>query len=146
MKTEQNQVKEFMIKAGQECPAKPTAPPLKIRELRIRLIAEELLELVDAQNCILTITYDKLGRRVVEITAMSHDCNIVESYDAILDLMVVTIGAGVAQGFDLQPGWDEVHRSNMSKFIDGHRREDGKWVKGPSYSPAQLGPIFDAQK
>ena len=34
----------------------------------------------------------------------------------------------------------------MSKFIDGYKREDGKWVKGPSYSPAQLAPIVEDQR
>lgn len=72
--------------------------------------------------------------------------SITNAYDATLDLKVVVIGTGVAMGVDLEPGWEEVHRSNMSKFIDGYKREDGKWIKGPSYSPANLGPILEAQK
>ena len=70
---------------------------------------------------------------------------ITEAYDASLDLIVFSVGNGVAMGTDLQPGWDEVHASNMSKFIDGHRRADGKWMKGPSYRPARLAPIIEAQ-
>jgi hypothetical protein len=36
--------------------------------------------------------------------------------------------------------FDEVHRSNMSKLVDGKPvyREDGKVMKGPNYSPADL--------
>ena len=51
----------------------------------------------------------------------------------------------MAYGIDMEPIHEEIQRSNMSKFIDGHLREDGKWVKGPSYSPADIKPIIEAQ-
>ena len=123
MKKEQEDVVQFMTKAGQDCPAKPTIPSEKVIRLRRDLIQEELNE----------------------FWAASCGSDLVEVADAITDLMVVVIGTGVAFGIDLQPCWDEVHRSNMSKFIDGHRRDDGKWIKGPSYSPANLAPILEAQ-
>lgn len=123
MRLEQLQVQCFMEKAGQECPMKPKMPSDKVQNLRIELIDEELQELSEA----------------------FVNQNIVEVADAIGDLMVVVIGAGVACGIDLAPVWDEINRSNMSKFIDGHRREDGKWMKGPSYSPANLTPIIQEQ-
>lgn len=123
MRKEQEQVREFMLKAGQECPVKPTLPPKSICDLRYSLIDEELTELWEA----------------------FQSRNIIETADAITDLLVVVLGTAVACGIDIQPCWDEVHRSNMTKFIDGHRREDGKWVKGPSYSPANLQPILTEQ-
>lgn len=123
MRKEQEQVREFMLKAGQECPVKPTLPPKSICNLRYSLIDEELTELWEA----------------------FQSRNIIETADAITDLLVVVLGTAVACGIDIQPCWDEVHRSNMTKFIDGHRREDGKWVKGPSYSPANLQPILTEQ-
>lgn len=138
----QDDVRDFMVKAGQDTPEKPKMPDIAVRKLRAKLIAEELLELCSAYS--LTLEISETG---VEI---KHDPrfepNLTEAYDAILDLLVVTIGSSVAMGIDLDPGWREVHRSNMSKFIDGHRREDGKWVKGPSYSPANLRPIIEAQE
>lgn len=123
MKQEQQQITDFMIKAGQDCPEKPTLPTRAVGHLRITLIQEELDEFTEA---------------------LAHN-DIVEAYDAILDLLVVTIGAAIALGLEIEPGWQEVHRSNMSKFIDGHRREDGKWIKGPSYSPANLKSIIQQQ-
>ena len=123
MKTEQDQVKEFMLKAGQECPEKPMIPGINVHVLRIDLIQEELNELD---------------------TALGNE-DIIEVADAITDLLVVVLGTAVACGINIQPCWDEVHRSNMTKFIDGHRREDGKWIKGPSYSPANLEPIIKEQ-
>lgn len=123
MKIEQNQVREFMRKAGQECPSEPTVPLRDVQTLRLTLIREELCELDEA---------------------MRHD-DIFETADAIGDLLVVVLGTAVACGIDIQPVWDEIHRSNMSKFIDGYRREDGKWMKGQSYSPANLAPIIESQ-
>lgn len=123
MTAEQQMVLEFMLHAGQDCPAEPTIPPKRICDLRITLIQEELNELS---------------------IALTEE-NLQEAYDATIDLMFVVIGTGVAMGLDLEYGFQEVFRSNMSKFIDGYKREDGKWVKGPSYSPANLKPIIDAQ-
>lgn len=137
----QNDVREFMLKAEQNCPTSPTMPSIAVRKLRVKLIAEELLELCFAFGLDLEIT-----EQGIKIESRRNDPSIVDAYDAVLDLTVVTLGVGVAMGADLEPGWREVHRSNMTKFIDGHRRSDGKWVKGPSYSPANLQPILEAQQ
>ena len=126
-----------MVKAGQDCPKLPTAPTHEVATLRIKLIQEELDELYNAIG---------LGRRFVAQDETEHvPFDAVETADAITDLLVVVLGTAVACGIDIQPCWDEVHRSNMTKFIDGYRREDGKWVKGPSYSPANLKPIIKKQ-
>ena len=124
MRTEQQQVKEFMLKAEQECPDKPKMPCGYTQALRHDLIEEELQELAEA---------------------FEQD-NLVEVADAITDLLVVVLGTAVACGIDIQPCWDEVHRSNMTKFIDGHKDAGGKWIKGPSYSPANLLPILTEQQ
>jgi len=137
----QQDVIDFMLRAGQEVPERPKIPDEAVRMLRLKLIAEELNELAKAFAISLQIIE---GEVVLEPNAALAP-SLVEAYDAVLDLLVVVIGSGVAIGVDIQPGWKEVHRSNMSKFIDGHRREDGKWVKGPSYSPANLQPIIDSQ-
>ena len=39
----------------------------------------------------------------------------------------------------------EGYRSNMTK-VGGHKREDGKWVKPPTYSPASVAPLLTAQR
>lgn len=137
-----------MVKAGQATPDRPTLPPDEVCELRLKLIAEELMELANAFGYYLYLEDDSAGQGQPQIRLFKRDFlkpSIRDAYDAVEDIMVVTIGTGVAMGTDLQPGWDEVHASNMSKFIDGYRRPDGKWMKGPSYRPAQLQPIIDAQ-
>jgi len=123
MKIKQYQVKQFMQAAGQDCPDKPVIPNAEVTTLRYRLIQEELDEYSEAV----------------------HNNDVVGVADAIGDLLVVVLGAAVAHGIDIEPIFNEIHRSNMTKFIDGHRREDGKWIKGPSYTPADLEPILKAQ-
>jgi predicted HAD superfamily Cof-like phosphohydrolase len=44
----------------------------------------------------------------------------------------------------MEPVFKEVHRSNMSK-VGGYKREDGKWVKPSTYSPASLDHLLEAQ-
>ena len=57
----------------------------------------------------------------------------VEMLDALLDIVVVTIGAMHSLGVDPEGGWEEVIRSNMSKVdpVTGKviKREDGKVLK-----------------
>ena len=153
MKTEQAQIHEFMVKAQQATPSSPALPAMQVRVGRLRWLAEELCELANAWG--IKIELNNASGATGNFWAMPLppplcQCKnekeaLVEAYDATLDLIVFAVGNGVAMGTDLQPGWDEVHRSNTSKFIDGHLREDGKWLKGPSYQPANLSPIIEAQ-
>ena len=66
----------------------------------------------------------------------------VEMLDALLDIMVVTIGALHSLGVDAAPAWNEVIRSNMSKVDPATgkviKREDGKVLKPATYSPPEL--------
>lgn len=135
MTNEQDQITQFMVKATQNTPEYPTIIAPHTANLRVTLILEELLEFAEAVGFTL---------KVDSFRPNGNPVNLKDAYDGIIDLLVVVIGAAVAMGLKLEPGWQEVHRSNMSKFIDGHRREDGKWIKGPSYSPAQLEPIIKA--
>lgn len=121
---EQSDVRDFMRRAGQNCPPRPQLPQKEIAELRARLIEEELHELKDS----------------------FADEDLVQVADAVGDLLYVVLGAAVACGIEIEPIFREIHRSNMSKFVDGIRRSDGKWLKGPSYTPANLAPILAQQQ
>lgn len=118
----QLQVTEFHIKAKSTTNETPTIPPKEIQELRLRLIAEEYQELKEA--------------------FLKSD--IIGAADAIGDLLYVVIGTGVSCGLPLKEIFDEIHKSNMTKFIDGYRREDGKWIKGKSYKSPELGVFCKA--
>jgi predicted HAD superfamily Cof-like phosphohydrolase len=112
----------------------PKALPQGRKKLRIGLIKEELKEL-----------------RV----ALKAD-DPVAIYDACLDLLYVIFGLLVETGMDARPGFEEVHRSNMSKLddfgkpiisrgeeLDGYPA--GKILKGPNYSPPDLKKVLREQ-
>lgn len=130
-------VREFMLKAGQGCPNTPCIPNEDIRQLRVKLILEELHELASASGFYL-VDGDIVDRNAMPATWPTPIANIVEAADAFADLLYVVLGGAVAWGIDVNKVFEEVHRSNMTKFIDGYRRADGKWVKGPSYTPADI--------
>ena len=112
-------VKEFMITFGQEVKNNAAFPNEKIIELRKKLIEEEFNELKEAIN----------------------DNDIVEVADALTDILVVTYGAGVAFGIDLDKCFEEVHKSNMSKLSKEGKpiyNEIGKVMKGPNYFKPNL--------
>ena len=78
-------------------------------------------------------------------TALANN-NRVEQLDALIDILVVTIGAIHSAGFDAEGAWREVMRSNLSK-IDKEtgkvrKREDGKVLKPINYSPPVLEPFI----
>lgn len=160
LQIETEHIKAFMGKAGQAMPDEPVMPPEDVRRLRVKLIAEELTELCAAYGLALTINPPTRADIAQDGGVLKHavlvepcqtpdgslEGGIKDAYDAVLDLLVVVIGTAIANGTELPEGWLDVDRSNMSKFIDGHRRGDGKWVKGPSYSPTNLLPILQRQR
>jgi predicted HAD superfamily Cof-like phosphohydrolase len=65
----------------------------------------------------------------------------VETFDAILDIIVVCIGYGLSRGWPMVEGWQEVMRSNLAKIgSDGFvkRREDGKILKPKGWTAPDL--------
>jgi predicted HAD superfamily Cof-like phosphohydrolase len=85
-----------------------------------------------------------------ELKVAIDDNNNVEAFDALLDLMVVTIGAIQSAGFDGEGGWQEVMRSNLSKIDQTtgkvRKREDGKILKPENWTPPNLKPFLQRSK
>ena len=73
----------------------------------------------------------------------------VETLDALVDILVVTIGAIHSMGADAEGAWDEVMRTNLAKIdsVTGrvNRREDGKILKPQGWQPPQLAPFLRKQ-
>jgi predicted HAD superfamily Cof-like phosphohydrolase len=69
----------------------------------------------------------------------------VETLDALVDLLVVTLGAIHSMGADSQGAWDEVMRTNFAKVDPAtgkvRRREDGKVLKPSDWTPPNLEPF-----
>ena len=88
----EEQVREFMKKAGQACPTYPQVPPPDVRALRLRLIAEELIELSVAYGMTIDINpegNDKGGPSIEILEVENAKLDIVEAYDATIDEGVV---------------------------------------------------------
>jgi predicted HAD superfamily Cof-like phosphohydrolase len=126
MEKQIRKVLAFQKAIGAESPIKPTLIPQERAVLRLSLQTEELNEMKEA---------------------MSNN-DIVEIADAVVDQMYILIGTALEYGFAdrLQLMFDEVHRSNMTKFNeDGEPtfNENGKLMKPERYSKPNLKSIMD---
>ena len=136
-------VKEFMQKVGQDTPEGAIEPDAKVRILRAKLILEEALETVEA----LGVTVHHQGHEITE-EGLEYDApnpfDLKEVVDGCADISVVTIGTLIAIGVDDEPVLEEVDASNLRKFGPGsYRREDGKWMKPPGWTPPDIMGAID---
>jgi len=69
----------------------------------------------------------------------------VEQLDALIDILVVTIGAIHSAGFDGEGAWKEVMRTNFAKIDPTtgkvRKREDGKVLKPEGWTAPDLRPF-----
>ena len=80
-----------------------------------------------------------------EVTELMEADSQEEELDALIDILVVTIGAIHSAGFDAEGAWNEVMRTNFAK-IDPEtgrvrKREDGKVLKPDGWQPPNLKPF-----
>lgn len=143
-----NRVREFHSAFGH--PIAPAATPgdRKLRELRVKLIAEELTELCEALGVALKIESNGVSSQF-EVEAVKDDdqVDLIAAADALGDLDYVVQGANLVFGFPAEPVLKEIHRANMSKLgADGLPvyREDGKVMKGPNYTPPDVAAVLAA--
>jgi predicted HAD superfamily Cof-like phosphohydrolase len=102
-----------------EHPETPTIPSNKVKELRKKIIMEEIEE---------------------TFNAMEYD-DMIEIADGIVDSIVLLIGTAIVYGIDIRPIWDEVHKTNMAKK-GGALREDGKKMKPKNWQVPDIKSIL----
>ena len=72
--------------------------------------------------------------------------NAVETVDALIDILVVTIGALHSMGADAEGAWKEVMATNFAKIDSAtgkvRKREDGKVLKPQGWEPPNLKPFL----
>lgn len=81
-----------------------------------------------------------------ELNIAIDDDDNVEKLDALVDILVVTIGAIHSMGSNCQGAWDEVMNTNFAK-IDNEtgkvrKREDGKVLKPENWKAPNLKPFI----
>lgn len=112
-------VRDFHIAFGQRVGQSPMIPEdINERDLRISLLEEEFKEYLQAEE--------------------KND--IVEIADALADIIYIACGTAVSYGIPLDKVFNEVHRSNMAKLVDGKPiyREDGKVLKPDGWTPPDI--------
>ncbi len=120
-------VEEFHKAFDVPIEGKPTLPAQDRRDMRIRILKEELQEYLAAEE--------------------SDD--LVEVADALADMVYVIYGTALEYGLPLDQIIEEVHRSNMSKLDDDGKpihREDGKVVKSQNYTPPNIEDIIKSSR
>lgn len=84
--------------------------------------------------------YQKLIEEEVQELREAKDTE--SQLDALIDILVVTVGAIHSMGADAEGAWKEVYRSNMAKVdpLTGRvrKREDGKVMKPAGWEPPRL--------
>ena len=74
------------------------------------------------------------------------DNDRVEQLDALIDILVVTIGAIHSMGADAEGAWKEVMQTNFAKIDKDtgkvRKREDGKVLKPTGWVPPDLKPYL----
>lgn len=139
-----------MLKAGQKVPATIEMPSKEQRMLRVKLLLEEVLEYANAAGIKVAIKDDyelnSIELFVEDFTLTEGGVpNLVDMIDGLCDIVYVAVGGQLETGINPEPFDTEVCDSNDSKFIDGHRAENGKWIKGRSYRPVDLKSILKKQ-
>jgi len=117
-------VKDFHAAFGQRIGNSPAIPEdVDERCLRMDLLEEEFKEYMDAEQ----------------------DLDIVGIADALADIIYIACGTAVSYGIPLDKVFEEVHRSNMAKLVDGKPiyREDGKVLKPKGWTPPQIETILE---
>ena len=92
--------------------------------------------------------YRKLiAEEVGELNEAVENNDRVEQLDALIDILVVTIGAIHSMGADAQGAWKEVLKTNLAKINPETgkviKREDGKVLKPEGWRPPNLSGFLE---
>lgn len=98
----------------------------QVLDLQVGLIEEEFKEFEYAYEACLEYPQNLRARE--------------DALKELADLVYVCFQFAAAAGWELDEALDRVHKSNMSKLVDGKplKNEAGKVLKGPNYQPPFL--------
>ena len=119
-------VKEFQTAVGQHVGETPKFPDGGERVLRMRLLKEEFDEYNEGEY------HNDLENIAKELA----------------DIIYIVCGTAVSYGIPLDRVFEEVHRSNMAKLVDGKpiRRDDGKILKPEGWTPPDIKKVLYGDK
>ena len=90
-----------------------------------------------------------IQEEVSELQTAVDNNDRVEQLDALIDIMVVTVGAVQSLGVDGEGAWKEVMSTNFAKIdsLTGRvrKREDGKVLKPVGWRPPELSKYINRE-
>lgn len=90
-----------------------------------------------------------IKEEVDELQTAVDDKDLVEQLDALIDIMIVTVGAVQSLGVDGEGAWKEVMSTNFAKIdsLTGHvrKREDFKAMKPIGWQPPELSKYINKE-
>ena len=120
--------------------------PFKDQELFMQICEQTTKDFNNSQfNLYLSLIQEETGELAAAVAAQNN----VDTLDALIDILVVTIGAIHSMGADAEGAWKEVMRTNFAKVQTPEgkplRREDGKILKPANWVPPDLVPFLQKQ-
>jgi predicted HAD superfamily Cof-like phosphohydrolase len=99
----------------------------------------------DQYNMYLGLIEEEMKELQVAIDSFDR----VEQLDALIDILVVTIGAIHSAGFNAEGAWKEVMKTNFAKVDHDtgkvRKREDGKVLKPIGWKPPELAQFIKGE-
>lgn len=110
-----DRVKEFMVKAGQNCPPSPIIPSPEVRVLRAKLTWEECAEELDGLG--VTMRFNPGDASIIKPSFKAdREPDLVKILDGALDTIVIATGTLIACGLTDVVPQRLVDESNLAKF------------------------------
>ena len=121
--------------------------PFRDQEKFMRACDQTVVDFNEAQFNLYT---SLIQEEVDELWVANANADKVECLDALIDILVVTIGAIHSMGADAEGAWKEVMMTNFAK-IDHEtgkvrKREDGKVLKPVGWTAPDLQPFLKDNK
>ena len=116
--------------------------PFRDQEKFMRACDQSVDKFNEQQYSLYVKLIDEEHQELLEATLADDP---IEQLDALIDILVVTIGAIHSMGADAEGAWKEVMKTNFAKIDSGtgkvRKREDGKVLKPVGWMPPELAPF-----
>lgn len=131
MNNYQEDVEQFMGIGGQEVPVELSGPHLYAN--------------IDENDDQIKLYIDLITEEYEETMEAYKNGDVIELADGLADMVWVIMGMASSLDIDFNDVWEEVRRSNMSKFVDGvaiRNPETGKIMKPSTFSEPDLKTVL----
>jgi predicted HAD superfamily Cof-like phosphohydrolase len=143
----QEQLIQFHLAVGQPILPSPAVPTDERIRLRLRLIVEEMFEVIEATVRDPTLFDPYMNGVQALIGHCAIRVDLPKLADALGDTDYVVEGTRLEFGIDGEPIADEIHRTNMAKVgSQPVTDEHGKILKPPGWRPPDIAGELEHQK